>query len=466
MQPHMLIKTYAEALFLCVRPALHLYFSKRILLLFSIFLSTFSVNATDLLEAYRIAQNKDPSFESARYTYLAAQQKYPQARAGLLPVINLNGNENNNYASSKFSSDPAVYREINSWSITLQVTQPLFRAQNYYAYNEAELIVEQARNQQLQAEHDLILRVTQAYFDVLIAQESVEVTDAQVKSTEEQLALTKHGFNAGVNAITDIHEAKSRFDLARAQRIAAINEVDSKLAELEKILGQSTKVLAPLHTDAIIPNPQPENISTWFDRAREQNPAVLASQAALGAAEAAINKNRAEHAPTLDLVASHGLDYSSGSASTPSDFPTQTHYNKVGVQFTVPLYAGGGTRSRVIESIANVGKASAELEVAKRKAGTDAKQSYSAIINGVAQIEALKSAVVASVNSAKGKKTGYRLGVNKNVDVLNAEQELYTAQRDLLKARYETILNSFKLKAAAGNLSEEDVWAVNKLLIR
>lgn len=421
-------------------------------------------HAIDLLQVYRLAQSNDPTFESARYAFTAAQQKSPQARAGLLPVISINGNENNNYASSKFGKDPAVYREVNSWSLSLQVTQPLFRAQNYYAYNESELMVEQARAQLEQAEHDLILRVTQAYFDVLVAQESIEVADRQLKAAEEQLALAIHGFDAGLNAITDIHEAKSRSELARSQRIAALNDLELKHAELEKILGQENKSLAALRAEATIPKPQPENPNPWKEQARENNPAVLAAQSALGAAETAVNKNRAEHAPTLDLVASHGVDYSSGSVSTPSDFPTDTHSSKIGVQFSVPLFAGGGPNSRVSEAIANVGKAAAELEIARRKAGTDAKQAYSAIINGLAQIEALESAVKSGVSAVKGRLTGYKLGVNMIIDILNAEQELYSTQRDLLKARYETLLQGFKLKAAAGILSEKDVWEVNQLL--
>jgi len=432
--------------------------------LFLLIISSLPAQAADLLQVYRQAQSNDPTFEAARFTFASAQQKLPQARAGLLPVININGNENNNYASSSFGKDPAVYREINSWSLSLQVTQPLFRAQNYYAYSESELMVEQARAQLEQAEHDLILRVTQAYFDVLIAQESIEVADKQLKAAEEQLALAIHGFDAGLNAITDIHEAKSRAELARSQRIATLNDLESKHAELEKILGQETNTLAILRPEVSIPKPQPENSTAWREQARENNPAVLASQAALGAAEAAVSKNRAEHAPTLDLVASHGVDYSSGSVSTPSDFQTNTHSTKIGVQFTVPLFAGGGPNSRVTEAIANAGRAASELEIARRKSGTDAKQAYSAIVNGMAQIEALESAVTSGTSAVKGKLTGYKLGVNMIIDVLNAEQELYTSQRDLLKARYETLLQGFKLKAAAGILSEQDVWAVNQLL--
>ncbi|MGV8934580.1 MAG: TolC family outer membrane protein [Gallionellaceae bacterium] len=419
----------------------------------------------DLLQIYRLAQSNDPTYDSARYTFVSAEQKLPQARAGLLPVVNINGNENNNYAASTFGKDPAVNREVNSWSLSLQVTQPLFRAQNFYAYSESEMLVGQAQEQLHMAEHDLILRVTQAYFSVLIAQESIEVADSQVKATDLQLASVTHGLGTGTNSITDVNEAKSRSDLAQSQRITTIIDLESKQAELEKILGHETQTLAALKPSVLIAKPQPENPNIWQDQARERNPAVLAAKSALGAAEAAVKKSRSDHAPTLDLVASHGVDYSSGSVSTPSDISTYTHSSKVGVQFIIPLYAGGGTDSRVTEAIANVGRANADLEAARRKAGTDAKQAYSAVVNGLLQIHALESAVASSESSVKGKLAGYKIGVNMLVDVLNAEQQFYSAQRDLVKARYDTLIQSFKLKAASGSLNEQDVWEVNKLLV-
>lgn len=429
-------------------------------------LASLPLRAENLYEIYRLAQSNDPTFEAARYAFAAVQEKVPQARAGLLPVVNINGNESNNYASSQFSISPtAVNRDVDTWALTLQLTQPLFRAQNYYAYSEAESLSEQAHAQLRQAEQDLILRVTQAYFDVIVAQESVAVADKQLNAAEEQLALVQHGFEQGANAITDVHEAKSRADLARSQRIAALNDLEAKRAELEKIVGQETQSLAVLQAAVHMPQPQPEDVHAWIEQARANNPAVLAPKAALGAAEAAVTKNRAEYLPTLDLVASHGWNYSSGSVGTPTDFQTLTHSTQVGVQFTVPLFAGGGTNSRVTEAIANAGKATAELEVARRQAGTDARQAFSAIVNGLAQIEALESAVESSTSSVKGNQIGYKLGIHMNIDVLNAEQQLYTAQRDLVKARYDTLLQGLKLKAATGMLGEEDVYQVNQMLV-
>ncbi len=433
---------------------------------FALLLASISPSARgeNLLEIYRLAQANDPTFEAARYGYEAAQQKIPQARAGLFPTIALNGSDNTTVATSKYTGTPEIHQNVQAWTWTLQLTQPLIRPQNINAYRESESLVEQARAQYSQAEQDLILRVTQAYFDVLVAQESIEVADAQVHATGEQLALTQRGFGSGTNAITDVHEAKSRSDLARAHRIAAQNDLEAKHAELEKVVGQPSHTLAALRPAVVVTKPQPDDVRAWADQALENNPAVLAPYAAVKAAQAEVDKNRAAYSPTLDLVASYGANYSSANVTVPTEFETRAKSSMVGVQLTIPIYEGGTTSSRVTEAIANKNKAAAELEVARRKSATDAKQAYEAIVNGLAQIEALESSVESSKSAVTGNQIGYKLGIYMNIDVLNAEQQLYTSQRDLLKARYDTLLQGFKLKAAVGVLTEADVLEINGLL--
>lgn len=424
-----------------------------------------SATGADLLEVYHNAQKNDPTFTSAQYSYAATRQKIPQARAGLLPVVNLKGNDNRTKATAQFGPPPSVYRNIKAWDWSLQLTQPLINFQNIYSLSSAEMQVEQAQAQYNLAEQDLILRVTQAYFDVLVAQGSIEVAQAQIRATEEQLALAQHGFDEGTNAITDVHEAKSRADLALSQYVAAQNDLETKNAELEKLLEEAPKSLAPLRAEAVISRPEPDNAKEWIDQARESNPAVLAPLAALGVVQAEVRKNHAEHLPTLDMVASYGNNYSSGSLTLPVDYQTRVNSGEIGVQLNVPLFAGGSTNSRVKEALANEGKATADLEVARRQSGTDAKKAYAAIVNGLAQIEALESAVESSKSAVKGNQIGYKMGIHMNIDVLNAEQQLYTAQRDLIKARYDTLFQGMKLKAAAGVLSETDVEKVNGMLV-
>ena len=199
-------------------------------------------------------------------------------------------------------------------------------------------------------------------------------------------------------------------------------------------------------------------------RRANNNPAVRAAQSGLLVAEAVVGKTRAEHTPTLDLVASYGENYSSGSTTMPTDYAWRGQTRQVGMQFNVPLFAGGGTNSRVAEAIANKYRAGAELEVARRQAATDARLAFAGVVNGLSQITALESAVESSQSAVDGSHAGYKLGVYSNINVLNAEQQFYTAKRDLVKARYETLFQALKLKAAAGILSEEDLINTNALL--
>ncbi|WP_225907145.1 TolC family outer membrane protein [Methyloradius palustris] len=428
-----------------------------------------SARAEDLLEVYHLAQANDPTFDAARYALQAAYEKVPQARAGLLPVVNINGNDNANHATTEYSAatnSTQVKRSVQSWAWNLQLTQPLFRLQNILAYKQSEYLVAQGQAQYSQAEQDIILRLTQAYFDVLVAKETIEVAESQMSAATEQMGQAQAGFDHGTNAITDVHEAKARIDLARAQKLAAINDLEAKRAELEKIVGQAPEILASLNEAEIIPKPQPEDVNIWIEQARINNPNVVAPQAIVQAAESEINRNRAEYLPTVDIVASYGQNYTSNNLTLPSDYSTQATTGVAGVQVTVPLYAGGSTNSKVTEAIANKSKAQAQLEIAKRQAATDARQAYSGIINGLAQIEALESAVDSSESAVEGNKQGYKFGIHINIDILNAERQLYTAKRDLIKARYDTLIQGLKLKASVGTLTEADVAGINQLLVK
>lgn len=425
-----------------------------------------SAHSADLLDIYRLALRNDPTFEVARYTLKGAQEKYPQAVAGLLPTVNASGSNNVTRADNQFSNAPVVSRDVHAWNWSLQLTQPLIRMQNVYAYDEAKVALDQAQAQYDLARQDIILRITQAYFGVLSSREEIKVAEAELAATEEQLQLAKLGYEKGVAAITDVTEGRSRVDLARSHIVAARNELDAKNAELGQIVDDVPLQLAALGPVATIPLPQPNDQQSWVNQARETNPAVRAAQAGLLVAEAVVGKTRAEHTPTLDLVASYGENYSSGSTTMPNDFASRGQTRQVGIQFTIPLFAGGATSSHVAEAMAGKYRAGAELEVAKRQAATDARLAFAGVVNGLAQIAALESAVESSQSMVDESHSGYELGIYNNVKVLDAEQQLHTAKRDLVKARYETLFQAMKLKAATGSLGEDDLISANALLVQ
>lgn len=420
-----------------------------------------SAHGADLLDIYRLALRNDPTFEVARYTLKAAQEKYPQAVAGLLPTVNASGANNVTRAHNQLSTAPIFSRDVHAWNWSLQLTQPLIRMQNVYAYDEAKMALDQAQAQYSLAEQGLILRIIEAYFGALSSREGIKVAEAELSATEKQLELAQHGFENGVAAITDVREGQSRRDLARAHVVAARNELDARSAELGKIVDVVPEQLAALGSVVPITLPQPNDQQFWINRARASNPAVHAARSGLLVAEAIVGKTRAEHTPTLDLVASYGENYSSGSTTMSTDFASKGRVSQVGLQFNIPLFAGGGTSAHVAEVLANKYRAGAELEVAQRQAATDARLAFAGVVNGLSHITAMESAVGSSQSMVDESHAGYKLGIYNNVKVLDAEQQLYTAKRDLVKVRYETLFHALKLKAAIGVLSEEDLINAN-----
>ncbi len=429
-------------------------------------LSSQSVHGADLLEVYRLAQENDPTFEVARHGYEVAQEKLPQARAGNLPTVNLTGNRNYTNANLSFNGATPASQGIYAWTWNLQLTQPIMRPQNVLAYYESQDQVTAAQAEYALAEQDIILRVAQAYFDVLVAQETALAAAAELQAMQEQQALARRGYELGTMSVTDSQEARSKAEQARAQLFNTQNDIEIRQAELEKLTGKPVDTLAGLSAPAVTSLPEPSDIKLWIEQAKDNNPAVLALQASLRAAGYTVTKARAGNFWTLDFVASTGTNYSSGSVVIPGSYESRVQSNVAGIQFAMPIFEGGMTRSHIREALANRDKLAAQLEEARRKAGAEARTAYAAVVNGLSQAEALQAAVEAGESSVQGNRAGYQLGIRINSDVLSAQQQLFASRRDWVKSRYDTLLAGLKLKAAAGVLSEADVLAINGLLVR
>lgn len=418
--------------------------------------------AQTLTNVFRKAQIEDTQYRAARKAVDAALEKVPQARAGLLPNVSLTGNSSQQKGEASFSDAPFVNRDVNSWGWTAQVTQPLIRWANWVSYQQAGAQVEQAKAQFFQAEQELILRTAQTYFDVMVARENIRVSDAQLHSVDEQLVLAERNFAVGTGIITDVHEAKAKKGLALSQRIAAINELATKQAELEKMLGET----APLETGRLshsLPLIRDAALNEWLSVAGTENPQVKLQQAALEVAQKEVSKNTSAHLPTLDLTLNRAGNFSSGSMSSPADLTTRVNSQQIGLQLTVPLFSGGATQSKVRESLVLEDKAQDDLLGAKRNATSQVRLAFAGVLNGQAQIEALQAAVEAGEHAVEANKIGFKIGTRINPDVLNAEQQLYGSMRDLMKARVEVLMQGLKLKAAAGALREQDLLALDAL---
>jgi len=423
--------------------------------------------AADLIGVYRDAVGYDARIAAARGGLNAGREKLPQGRAGLLPTIGMSANSLWNDYDTVPRSTPAteVSRKFNTSGWSLNLSQPLFRWQNWASYKQSELAVVQAEAQYGLARQDLIVRVAQAYFDVLLAQENLATAQAQKTAIAEQLASAKRNFEVGTATITDTHEAQARYDLTTAQEIAADNDLLVKQQVLRTIIGKQPEGLKNLRGGLQIGRPQPDDIARWVESAEQNGIGVQLSQAGLEIANREIEKQRAGHYPTLDLVAGRGLSSQTSGTFGSTIIPgSDTNTTTIGLQLAIPIFAGGATSSRDREAVALREKALADLDNARRGAALSARQAYLGVTSGLAQVKALEQALVSSQSALDSNKLGYEVGVRINIDVLNAQQQLFSTRRDLVKARLETLAAQLKLKSAAGSLSEEDVAAVNSLL--
>lgn len=423
-----------------------------------------SASADTLLDIYRKAQERDAAYRGAVNTLRAARERVPQARAGLLPTVGLVGATSQQSGQASFSEAPYVDRDVRNRSWNLSLTQPLWRAASWAALDQAEQQELLAEAQFRQAEQELILRTAQAYLDVLVAQESQRVARLQVGAVIQQLELARRNFEVGTGIVTDVHEAQSRLDLSRFQAVATDSELKNKRAELARILGEPGANLARLRADSSLPGIQPDEEQPWLDSAREQSIPVRIAQATLEVADREIAKSRAAHSPTLDLTAGYGTNYTSGSITSPADISVRSRSSQVGLNLNIPLFAGGGVQARVREALALKDKAADDLEAARRQAVAQASLAFTGVVSGAAQVQALASAIASSKSSVDSNKIGFRVGSRINIDVLNAEQQLYTAERDWHKARAETLMQGLRLKAANATLAEADLSAINNML--
>ncbi len=436
--------------------------------------SFFSINAqaADLIQVYQQALANDATFASARASLAVGRERVPQGKALLMPTVGLDGSVVRNDADGSpwnegamssqgiITGSSANYRTTTN---TLSLQQPLFRWANWQTYQQSKLLQAISEAQFAQAQQDLITRVSQAYFDVLAAQDSLELNRAQKTATTEQLASAKRNFEVGTQTITDTHEAQAQYDLVVAQEFAAINDLESKKTALQNIIGAAPAALAPLKPGVVLATPEPAVIDPWVSSAESANYGVVSAELQYESAKRDIQKQRAGHYPTLDLIANARRQSNSGSYTGISGSNTN---KAIGIAYSVPLFSGFAVTSRVRESIALEDKARNDLEATRRTAAQNARLAFLGVNSGLAQVRALQAAEVSSTSALDSNKLGYQVGVRINIDVLNAQRQLFQTRRDLSRARYDTIINGLRLKSASGSLRESDLVPINNLLVK
>lgn len=422
-----------------------------------------AVSAQTLVQLFEAARASDATYQAARAQFDANLAKADQSRALILPSANLTtGLTRNHYDSST----PAVDGTYTAATASVGATQPLYRPANWAGYEQGLKLAEVARAQLQVAEQDLVIRVSQAYFEALAAQDTLAFVRAQKAAVAEQLASARRNFEVGTATITDTREAQARHDLVQAQEIAAENELRVKKLALDTVVSRKDTVPAPLAQPVTLPAVLGD-VESWVGQAEGQHPVVQQAQIALDVARLETEKARAGHKPTVDLQASYGINRNpQGSPTNNLAFGTRANLATVGVQLTVPLFAGYAIQNRVRETLSLEEKAAADLEAVRRTVVQNTRTAYFGVMSGKGQVAALQAAEASSQSALDANKLGYQVGVRINIDVLNAQSQLYQTKRDLAQARYNVLLGDLRLRQAAGSLRTEDLQGIEALLAR
>jgi outer membrane protein len=427
-----------------------------------------SAQAQSLTEMYDAARGYDATFISAKAQFEANLAKANQTLGGILPNIALSASASRTYfegrndsgAAWPISPNPRVY---GTGSGAVVLTQPIYRPAAWAAYRQGGHLLQQAAAQFEAAEQDLLIRVTQAYFDVLTSEDSLDLVKAQKQAVGEQLASARRNFEVGTATITGVRDAQARFDLASAQEIAGENDLRIKRLALDLAVGLSNaKPKRLANNSKLIPAPT-EDMNSWVTQSESTSPAVKQAQLSLEIAAQEVNRATAGHKPTVDAQLSYaGIRNVDGSATS----PTGSHiFNpSAAIVLNIPIFAGFTTMYRVKETLALEDKARSDFENARRATAQATRSAYFGLISGLSQVKAYEAAEASSQSALDANKLGYSVGVNINIDVLNSQSQLYQTKRDLAKARYDVLVGNLKLRQAAGTLTPADLQPINDLL--
>ena len=423
--------------------------------------------AQSLVEMYEAARGYDAGFISAKALYEANLAKANQALGGILPNIAVSVSQvRTDYQRQVQGTEKTAVTELETKTTAATLVQPIYRPAAWATYRQGGRQLQQAAAQYEAAEHDLMIRVSQAYFDVLTSEDNFELVQTQKKAVSEQLASAQRNFEVGTATITGVRDAQARFDLANAQAIAAENELRTKRLALNMVVGLSDAKPKRLAKSTTLVEPPKEDVLAWVSQAQANSPAVRQAQLAVEVADYEMDKATAVHKPTLDAQMTYGRteNLKGTYVSSYSPTPLTTWNPSVGLVLNVPLFAGFSGVYKVKEAIALKDKAQADLENARRSTEQATRNTYFGLLAGLSQVKAYEAAEASSQSALDANKLGYSVGVNINIDVLNSQSQLYQTKRDLAKARYDVLVTNLKLRQAAGTLTPADLQPINNLL--
>jgi len=432
------------------------------------------VQAQSLIELYDAARGYDATYQSAKAQMDATLSKTDQAIAGILPTVTSTaGVSRSNIMGMIDALSPnaaTTYDRIyGAQTTSISASQALYRPANVAAYVQGKRQREQAYSVLASAEQDLMVRLSQAYFDVLASQDSLTFVKAQKIAVNEQLASAKRNFEVGTATITDTREAQARYDLVIAQEIAAENDLRVKRMALDMLVGKKDVSPKPLVNINDLPSPAPANVDEWVIQSERVHPGIQKALLDWEVAKLEVDKAKSLHKPTVDLQASYSYSLNlDGTATAGTSAIPNTHIgiSSFGVLVTLPIFSGFSSDNRIKETLKLEDKAQADLEVVKRSVAQATRSAYFGVVSGLGQVRALKAAEDSSQLALDANKLGYSVGVRINIDVLNSQSQLFQTKRDLAKARYDVLLGNLKLRQSNGSLKAEDLQIVNNLLAK
>jgi outer membrane protein len=423
-----------------------------------------NAQAQSLMEMYEAARGYDAGFISAKAQFEANLAKANQTLGGILPNITASVvRSKTDPETTDLVEKTKKERNFETKVSGVTLTQPIYRPAVFSLYRQGGRLLQQSAAQFESAEHDLLIKVTQAYFDTLVSEDSLELIRAQKKAVQEQLASAQRNFDVGTATITGVRDAQARFDLVSAQEIAAANDLQTKQLNLNLLTGLTNAKPKKLGQHKSLLSMPTEDVAQWINIAETNNPLIKKARLEVEVADLKVDEATAGHKPTLDaLVKYERTDNINGSIANPNPNIVRAPYAEL--RLNVPLFAGFSTMYKVKEAYALKEKAQADLENARRTTEQSTRNAYMGLAAGLSQVKAYEAAEASSQSALDANKLGYSVGVNINIDVLNSQSQLYQTKRDLAKARYDVLVTNLKLRQAAGTLTPADLQPINDLL--
>jgi len=418
-----------------------------------------AIFAEDLLEVYEQARQHDSQYRIARSEYLATLEKKPQARSQLLPQVTIDGgvterDQIRNWMLGDHSENTAAYYNVS-------LRYALYRRDKQIQVKQADSQISKTKAEYDDAEQDLIERLADRYFNVLAAKDNLEFARSTKSAIHQQLRQNKERFDVGIIAITEVQESQAGYDLAVAEEIEASNMVDNARESLREITSIYYENLASLKKELPLLNPDPEDIDKWTESALQNNPQITALQHAVQVARQEVQKQKAAYLPTVDLVGNHGYNDVFRGDENPLAHKTD---NSVGIQLNYFIYQGGAKPSYVREAKQRLMQTLDRLEQVRRTIQRETHSTYLNVVSDISRVKAFKQALTSTKTALEAIQAGFEVGTRTSVDVLNAQRDLLRAQRNYARARYDYLLNTLRLKQAAGLIDVEDLAVINKWL--